>query len=234
MHEGFPVPEVTPKEKERKSPFTFEHAELNDETALALAEYVRNSINTPQNYIDKGGAGSVFRIAEGLCMKVMTPRRFSPHAALLDIGNHPVVEANILRSRASRIVSGVRVPYCYGFLEAKHGEDFDYLLMEELDAVNLQRVISKKIPAPEAFNAERFVEALDAYIQDLHSSGIAHGDLEARNVMIDRKTGLPRLIDFGRSRLLGRLSIAERNAAIAHDEKIMNQAITEPLFKDID
>lgn len=38
----------------------------------------------------------------------------------------------------------------------------------------------------------------------MHELGVAHGDLEARNVMIDRKTGLPRVIDFGRSKNIGK------------------------------
>ena len=237
MHEGFPTLPPRPKredERTRESVATFERAELDDGTALALAEYVRNSINSPKNYIDKGEAGSVYRLAEGLCMKVMTPRRLSPNAAVLDIGNHPLVEANILRSLASREVSGVRVPYCYGFLEARHAEDFDYLLMEELDAVNLQHVILGKISAPEAFDPMVFTDALGDYMQDIHHAGIAHGDLEARNVMIDRKTGLPRLIDFGRSLLLGRLSLQARDAAIADDDEKMERTIINPLFEDVD
>lgn len=233
MHEEFPILSSTPqqeRERTRESSEIFERAVLDDKTALSLAEQVRDRINNPRNYIDKGGAGSVYRLADGLCMKVMSPRRLSPNAAMMDIGNHPVVEANILRSLASRVVSGVRVPYCYGFLEAKHAEDFDYLLMEELDAVNLQHMILKKIPAPEAFDPDAFTDALSDYMHDLHKSGIAHGDLEARNVMVDRKTGLPRLIDFGRSRLLGRLSLAARDAAIADDDEKMARTIIDPLF----
>ena len=237
MHEGFPTLPPRPKEEKerpRESVGVFERAELDDGAALVLAEYIRNSINSPKNYIDKGGAGSVYRVADGLCMKVMTPRRLSPNAAMLDIGNHPLVEANILRSLASREVSGVRVPYCYAFLEARHAEDFDYLLMEELDAVNLQHVILGKVPAPESFDPTVFTDALEDYMRDIHHAGVAHGDLEARNVMIDRKTGLPRLIDFGRSQLLGRLSMKARDAAIADDDEKMERTIINPLFTDID
>lgn len=235
MHESFSTTFNTPKvEKERKiEPLgAFERAELDDETALAFAEYVCRSINTPKNYIDKGGAGSVYRLAEGVCIKVMTPRRLSPNAGLMDIGNHPLIEANILRSLAARSVSGVRVPYCYGFLEAKRAEDFDYLLMEELDAVNLQHMILGKVSAPASFDPMVFTDALTDYIQDIHHAGVAHGDLEARNVMVDRSTGLPRLIDFGRARLLGSLTLKDRDAAIADDDEKMERTIINPLFKD--
>jgi tRNA A-37 threonylcarbamoyl transferase component Bud32 len=81
------------------------------------------------------------------------------------------------------------------------------LVMEELNAFNFRRVIEGHTTAgikdelPENFDLSDYFSRLKKYFTHLHSLGIYHGDIALRNLMIDRKTGLPLVIDFGKSRL---------------------------------
>lgn len=178
--------ELSPEEMER--------------TRRDLAEFIGDS----RRYIDRGGAGSVHRLSGGVCFKAIEPRRFSPGAHLMDIGNPVAVEAQYLAGISRLNVRGVRTCKCYGFFESSRPEDPDILLMEELDAVNLQHVLNDTASAPDSFNPETFLDDYWDFLDELHRQGIAHGDVAPRNVMIDRKTGKPRVIDFGRSQRIPR------------------------------
>lgn len=45
--------------------------------------------------------------------------------------------------------------------------------------------------------------ALESAVKHLHSLGLAHNDIDPRNIMVDA-TGMPILIDFGSCREVGR------------------------------
>jgi tRNA A-37 threonylcarbamoyl transferase component Bud32 len=80
-----------------------------------------------------------------------------------------------------------------------------------LDAVNLQLVINGDEMMPDNFNKEEFFDSLGEYVGEMHfQKNIAHGDLYARNIMVDRVTGKPYVIDFGRSVNMTNLSKQER------------------------
>ncbi|KAK3385491.1 kinase-like domain-containing protein [Podospora didyma] len=52
---------------------------------------------------------------------------------------------------------------------------------------------------------DRFMEALESAVRHLHSLGLAHNDINPRNIMIERKDGgIPILIDFGSCQPFGK------------------------------
>jgi serine/threonine protein kinase len=80
-------------------------------------------------------------------------------------------------------------------------DDFEVLLMETMDAVSVDDLITKRELPPEGFDHERFCLEIQAFLDSMHSDRLYHRDLHAGNVMIERGTGRPVIIDFGRSGL---------------------------------
>ena len=79
--------------------------------------------------------------------------------------------------------------------------------MEQLDASNLSRIREKqttegiKDELPENFDIDDYFRRVKEFLVHLHGLGIYHGDVALRNLMVDRKTGLPYVIDFGKARM---------------------------------
>lgn len=179
----------TPKREEVwTESFDFvESKALRDE----IEKYVTNSCN----FLGKGGAAMVFSL-DGQCIKLMKNRHNSDLVNQYNLGNTIENEFKIQCMLDDFEVDGVYSPMggiCYV------GQENAAIVMEELDAVNLQLVLNGKKKLPANFKKEDFCIKLEGYIYEMHDLGIAHGDLFARNVMIDNETGLPRVIDFGRA-----------------------------------
>lgn len=117
---------------------------------------------------------------------------------MYDLGNSPEEEAIIQNMLNDFEVEGVFVPT----IRAEyHGRESSAIIMEKLDAVNLQLALIGEEEMPASFSLDDFSDRLEKYVSAMHQKkGIVHKDLEARNVMVDRKTGFPRVIDFGRSK----------------------------------
>lgn len=157
-------------------------------------------IANPQNYIDQGGAAKVYRLAEGICIKVMKNRHTEPRRHMYDLGNTVTDETWFMEKLSSVVVSGVRTPKPMGTIHSSVPGGMVAIIMDELPAVNLQHVIRGEQKMPEKFDYNLFFDSLEKYVNALHTEHrIAHGDLEARNVMVDKETGLPYVIDFGRA-----------------------------------
>lgn len=187
-------------------------------------EFLRIAEN-PENYIDKGGAGIVYRVPQmqHVCIKIMQNRHEKPHAHLLNLVNTPHQEALITEELTQFSHRGVRSPTYIGFINSSaHG--FGAIVMEELAAVNLNHVLHGKQPVPPGFDADKFMGALEEYLDELQvTRGILHGDMADRNVMIDFETGLPRVIDFGRSLYISRIPQSERGDKVRADERRLAQ-----------
>jgi serine/threonine protein kinase len=187
-------------------------------------KYLEQQVNNPENYIDEGGAGKVYALGEGkVCIKLMperNPEDMVDAAGQLmhyDLGNSVRTEAWFLEELSGFRVEGVRSPSLVEYLE---GPEYAAIVMEQLDAINLQHVLNRTEEFPETFDLEDFFDRLESYIYELHDSRqMLHGDLEPRNVMIDRKTGEPRIIDFGRAKYLPALPEEQRSTAEQKERK---------------
>lgn len=189
------VPEVTLEQDEKKVERIWSGEIDFSELDEPSKEFIRKCASNPENFLGLGGAGKVFDL-ESSCIKIMENRHRSPNADKLKLGNSVAEEAEIQNKLRDLVVSGVFAPRIFGFYE---GEKSVAIIMERLDAINLQFILNGEEEFPEEFDLDDFIEALGEYVDEMHKLGIIHRDLEARNVMVDRKTGLPRVIDFGRS-----------------------------------
>ncbi len=207
----------------------FKRAHLESQDIRAIQMELAEMKRDPKRYIDRGGTGTVHRFAKRLCVKVLEPRSTSPRANIMKLGNPVDVEAAFLSDLANLEVKGVRVPVCFGFWREGPKSLEAGILMEELDAENLQHVLNRKAPLPNSFQADRFMSALENFIEMMHTKeGIFHGDLAPRNIMIDRTSGMPRVIDFGRARRIEHLSDDEKKRALKEEwDKI--DAMTEKI-----
>lgn len=92
-----------------------------------------------------------------------------------------------------RFKTKIPIPYYYFQDENQH-----FYLMEKLNAINLSNAIADE-ELPDNFNFEEFFDDLEAFVKQMHEMQVHHRDLTSQNIMIDRKTGHARIIDFGKS-----------------------------------
>jgi len=174
---------------------------LSIETTQYRKRYIQalqKWISRSENYIDRGGAGRVFSLNDtGLCIKVMENRHSRMDAKKYNLGNSVYKESLFLRDLSHFSCEGVRSPF---FFEYFVGKNYTAIIMEQLDAINLEHIIQGKQAFPEEYDRDVFCDRLGIYIEALHNEArVAHGDFFARNVMVDKITGDPYVIDFGRS-----------------------------------
>lgn len=201
---------------------TFERMPFTPEEQQLAQQEIERIVNNPERKIGEGGIGEVFHTSKGLCVKLMktTPDRAGGR-------NHVSVEAELQLRLASLNIEGVRVPRCYGFWAAESGNERHGIIMEQLDAVNLQLALNGTDKFPPNFNPELFADLLEQFVAEVHVQGILHNDMWPRNVMIDRNTGKPYLIDFGNSKELKSL---ENRGVLSNEElEQLDQRIRRPL-----
>lgn len=152
-------------------------------------------------FIDSGGVGKVYQLPEGYCLKIIEDRHNSPNSGMFTLGNTPLVEAKIQEQVAYTQFEGLtRVPKMLGVFNAEKLGEPNAIIMERLNAVNLQHVIKDKAELPESFSIDDFFTDLEKFVNHMHKvENVVHLDLFARNIMIDSETGAPRVIDFGRA-----------------------------------
>lgn len=174
------------------------------ERDLAYFHTIERWVEDPNNYMDKGGVGNVYGFDKiRLCIKVMKNYYNDPHREQFDLGNSALAEAMFMREVDGLQVSGVRAPTP---VQAVMGEHVSAIIMERLNAVNLQHILNGTQHYPPSFDIERFSAGVSDYLDVLHTKkNIIHGDLFARNFMVHQETGAPYLIDFGRSTMTSAL-----------------------------
>ncbi len=195
--------------------------EILGQTKEALEKIIRD----PDAYIDEGGAAWVYRLPIGLCIKVMRPHNENT-ASGMQLGNSLEEEAAFLEYLRTVVVEGARTP---DYVSYTRIEETGVLIMEEIHGVNLQKILNGTEPLPPSYSHHAFFDALEKYVQALHETHhIAHGDLEPRNIMVEEESGMPRIIDFGRSvwtkgldaEKRARLEQADWDALAATEEKM--------------
>jgi serine/threonine protein kinase len=169
-----------------------EHVQVVETSPLALLNMIENIEKGPHENLGAGQAGRVIASVRypNVCYKVMFPMDRIPNGT-----NDISVEADLQDEIAAMgEVHGVRAPKVFSFI---HEGAMRAITMERLNAVSMRDVIDGKESLPDAFKQNSFMDKLERYITDLNARGYYHRDLHEGNVMIDKETGAPYVIDFG-------------------------------------
>lgn len=161
-----------------------------------IIEETRDGDRTTE--VGYGKAGHVIADKElhpGICYKMLFDDEVLPEGTN-DISH----ETELLYEIGEQLdgFAGVRVPHVYGFIKEPGTRA---ITMELLDAPSLRRITERRIAEmPEKFDEVKFFTALRSFIAELHARGYYHRDLHAGNVLVDKETGMPCVIDFGLSK----------------------------------
>ena len=190
---------------------------LESEDIEMMLTEIRLAMSYPERFLGNGATASVATLRNSperndlmVCAKVVTD--YGRYQESMRVGD----EMEVLDALADLQVEGVRTPVpCFAFATMR----LEGYVMEELDAVNFRRVLEGQTTSglkdelPENFDLDDFFRRLEAYVTEMHKRGILHNDLHLRNMMIDRKTGHPRIIDFGKARRESELDKATTSMA---------------------
>lgn len=142
-----------------------------------------------QNRVELGAgrAGTVFTSPEqSICVKQITDS--SPEFSL----NNVREEMNFM---SEAISAGVRVPRPMMAVRLK--KEGDFIVMETIKGSSLRDILTGEAELPETYDHDRFWDRLTSLVGRLNNNNIYHRDLHDGNVMIERETGEPVIIDFG-------------------------------------
>ncbi|MEN6407260.1 MAG: serine/threonine-protein kinase [Thermoguttaceae bacterium] len=85
-----------------------------------------------------------------------------------------------------------------------------YLVMEYVEGEDLQRMVERDGPMPEARAAEYIAQAADG-LEHAHRQHLIHGDIKPSNLLVNRQ-GVVKILDLGLARLVGGGSSAPESA----------------------
>ena len=166
--------------------------ETREEVPQALAATIKELNEGEHEVVGTGKAGKViasFRKPD-VCYKVLFNASHQPP------GTNDISLESDLQTSAADLgeYAGVRVPKVLYFVTNEHN---DAIAMERLNAVSLKDIFERGAVLPKSFNESKFFDALKRYINHLNDAGIYHRDLHSGNVLVDKMTGMPYVIDFG-------------------------------------
>lgn len=194
----------------------------NTEQSPTVLEGLRELLSYEQEqfFMDRGGVGEVYSLPQGFCIKIMDPRHNSKHKHLFNLGNSALQEYHFQEIMSRTNSKGTtRTPRVFGVLSGVFQNDKSALVMERLLAVNLEHALLRRQRLPEHFEIDSFFDSLETYIQHAHEEEeILHGDLFARNVMVDSASGQPRVIDWGRAQHLNFIKDERKKQKLISDE----------------
>lgn len=148
---------------------------------------------TSENEIGRGNVAKVYEVAgaRDFCLKVVWNQEAYKEE------NTVSQESSFLEDLSDFTVDGVRTPKYIDFFS---GLQMNAILMERIDGAGLDKIMAGEEDFPDDFSLDDFFGKLKKYLEALHEKKIFHMDIAPRNIMIERKTGLPVVIDFGKSR----------------------------------
>ncbi len=193
------------------------NSEALREQMRAAAEEAVEALSHPENFLGNGKTADVFRLnkSPNVCIKfIARPEAYQEETAKLG-ANTIETETEFLQAVEGMVMDGVRAPEYYFLMSGNH---LGYC-MEALPALNVSSVLNRLVSFRESdrLDPKRFGEQLENYIRALHAKGILHGDLANRNVMIDKETLSPRVIDFGKAKWISMLESQDRDTIVRNE-----------------
>jgi serine/threonine protein kinase len=179
----------------------------NSFEAREIIEEFCNTVLTKEQFIDSGNSANVYKDPRGTnaCYKMLKAGQ---------LANRSISEEATFLSAVYDPTQVVKTPYPIGYARAGLVVDgkkqlYQILGMEYFEnSIPLKEILpDDKNPRPEllpiGFSAETFCSHLESLLHSLNTEKrIAHNDFFPRNILIDKETLLPIVIDFGESRFL--------------------------------
>lgn len=165
-----------------------------------IIESLAEEVFTHKEKIDYGQSADVFRDSlNGCCYKVITRQTETLLSA---------EEEAVFLMELQDIDKKVKVPLPLFSLEATVKKEDNgkltrksMICMERIEGFSLKDVTLGKADLPEDFNVSEFFSNLRDFVVKMNNDyGIYHRDLHEGNIMVDKDTGMPRVIDFGLSK----------------------------------
>lgn len=142
----------------------------------------------PDLLIGEGKAAHVYaHPRQPVCYKIIRNR------VEYDAWNSVVKEGEFLEKLQSLEVEGVRTPVLHKLVDTPSTKA---IIMERLDAISLDVIMSRGKTLPSGFDRETFFNRLAAYLKELHRRGMYHRDIHEGNILIGTDN-TPYVIDFG-------------------------------------
>lgn len=128
--------------------------------------------------------------------KIMEERQLSFSEAILKKREFSFNDIHDERRRQEEgIKMGIRSPEPYASIETMDGRKF--IIMETIDGYDFEEIKKDPRKLPADFDAEIFLNELGRMIGRLHAGKMHHRDLHNGNIMVESKTALPVIIDYG-------------------------------------
>lgn len=168
--------------------------EIQQRHPKMFADLCTELLNSNEHLLGEGNAAKVFYIGTNpsYCVKVIK-RQMAEEAVQLPIE----MEAQIQRRAWGLSRKNSFIPKPKMYIPKSEDNQVELLVMERIFGPTLREVLDGTAPLPETFDFQKFFEKLSEYVNTLHKDDIHHRDLHEGNVMIDAKTGEPKIIDFG-------------------------------------
>ncbi len=144
--------------------------------------------------LGKGGQGIVY-----LATDPTLQRQVAIKALHVESAKRKELQKNLLQE--ARNVSKLIHPNIIPIFDAGEHEGTPYLVFEYVDGISFKVLIEKKDPLP----VSRAVTLMHQILEGVgyaHQKGIIHLDLKPGNILLS-KSGVPRVMDFGLSELMG-------------------------------
>ncbi|MFO0624173.1 MAG: serine/threonine-protein kinase [Polyangiales bacterium] len=155
-----------------------------------------------------GGMGSVYEATH-----VPDGRRVAVKVLHADAAHDAEVRRRFLHE--AEVVARVRHPNIVTVAHADASDGVTFLVMDLLDGEDLAARLAREGPLPPA-EAVDLVLAATAAIAAAHAAGVIHRDLKPANLFLarDARGVTPKVLDFGVSKLLGRVGDSTHTAAL--------------------
>jgi serine/threonine protein kinase len=181
-------------------------ADSQDERIRQVVErmsyYIAELIKNFDSKLGEGQTAEVHALEsdEDLCCKIINIAEGTAEVPF----NPPALEMRFLAKLTGLTDARVPKPHCAVSCDSqviREALDFKFgmklLFMEKLNAVSVRDVLRKREKMPAGFDYPTFFSKLSAFLEKMHDLRVYHRDLHDGNIMIDRETGEPYVIDFG-------------------------------------
>lgn len=175
-------------------------------------------LSRPENLLGEGKTAEV-RIMKGnpeYCLKIIDDQRLEDlYGPERPTYNDEEIEFSLLE-QASKIQGDVIVPrpLLSWKISTEERRKIGIIVMERLRAVSLKQ-IHEGVRLPIGFDTPIFFQLLQEYLERLHEEKqVHHRDIAEGNILVEKETNRPCLIDFGDS---VRVSSGERPYTIRDD-----------------